>query len=411
MNHLKTLLSTIVVLSAASAAIAQDTDDPLLCPVNLEPVVAGGSVVETMGIRFEFCCPGCDLKLTEDPEGYLQKANEAGATVGVFVFDPVSQKRIDPENAQASADHNGVRYLFETTENLDEFSAFPELYAQIPPQESLFCPVMKSESETYSQASGYADHENVRYYFCCAGCDTKFAEDPAKFASHVKAHLRSSTGEPIQAKAGMQMAPTCAGCAGEARLLGPDGVPTEWTFAYRYVGIDDVKSRHRWTLDYMLTDNLSIGIERAGSDSRVGPTTSIDDGLFDWLRDSDGDATILPRATWFVTPDRENHPSLTVGFASDRLSTPRGQAFFATVGKSIPESPFTPFVSVKTNTFEGRTVFPFGVNYYMNDGWAIQAINDGDYSHVLLTKMLTSASVSLLYARTQYWGFSVAVGF
>ena len=38
--------------------------------------------------------------------------------------------------------------------------------------------------------SGYADYNGTRYYFCCAGCDTEFAKDPAKFAEVAKDHVQ-----------------------------------------------------------------------------------------------------------------------------------------------------------------------------------------------------------------------------
>ena len=33
----------------------------------------------------------------------------------------------------------------------------------------------------------YADHEGQRVYFCCAGCDGRFREDPEKYLAIMRA--------------------------------------------------------------------------------------------------------------------------------------------------------------------------------------------------------------------------------
>jgi xanthine dehydrogenase accessory factor len=43
------------------------------------------------------------------------------------------------------------------------------------------CPVMGAEVKNMDDAE-YADHEGMRYYFCCAGCPESFANDPAMYA-------------------------------------------------------------------------------------------------------------------------------------------------------------------------------------------------------------------------------------
>lgn len=401
---------SLVVLAAVLSAWASAQE--LVCPVNLDPVVEGGPVVEYKGVRYEFCCPGCDVKFAKNPEKYLQANLDQGQVIGTFLFDPVSGKRVESEAGKFMVDYNHIRYFFESEKNREEFAELPEVYAQVPSKESMTCAVKKTKIAKAEDAAGYADFEGVRYYFCCSDCPEVFALDPAKYASSVSSAVRVVGGKgEVTASGHRKLAPTCAGCAGEARLLGANGKPAAWTFSYRYVGIGDVKSRHRFSVDHMITGNLSVGLERSASDASALPVSTLSDGLFSYLKNSDGDAPILPRASWFATPEGKSFPSVTIGFASDRLSTPRGQAFFATFGHSIPGTPVTPFVSVKTNSFGGRTVFPFGANVYFGDGWAVQAINDGDYSHMLISKIVNQTSISLLYARTQYWGLAVSYGF
>jgi YHS domain-containing protein len=46
----------------------------------------------------------------------------------------------------------------------------------------LACPVMGDVVANPAEASGHADYEGVRYYFCCSSCAERFAQSPATFA-------------------------------------------------------------------------------------------------------------------------------------------------------------------------------------------------------------------------------------
>ncbi len=402
-------LTIALTLVACAGALAQ-TESKVTCPVMGGAIHKDAGSTIYKGILVRYCCGGCQEEFEAKPEEFFKQAEEKQAVVGVSLFDPISHKRVTEEDAKATFDYNGVRWLFQSQENRAEFESSPELYAASPSRHSLTCPVMGSKMESPAQAEGYMDHKGVRWYFCCGGCDVSFASNPDHWAEKHKDAVTSVDGKAIKSGGTKAMMPTCAGCAGEARLM-TNGKIGGWTVNYRFIAMDDVAARHRLTLDYALTSNFSIGLERSGSDSQTGHVPEFGDDPFGYLRKSDGDALVMPRFTWFVTPETTNTPSVVFGAASDRLSTPRGQAFFLTFAKSFEGSPFTPFVSVKTNTFDGRTVFPFGVNWNFAPSWTLQAINDGDYTHLLATKMFDKAAVSLILARSRYIGFSVAFGF
>jgi YHS domain-containing protein len=398
-------------LGASAFADTSKADPETVCPVMGNPTSSSSISVFYGSLVVRFCCDGCDDEFLASPSTYLEKAGEGQAAVADFLFDPVSQSRLEVADAVEVVTFRGIRYPFASKENAEAFRELPGTYVGIPAKESLKCPVMKNTVENPAQASGYADYAGVRYYFCCAGCDTKFKADPAKYSTEVASAVRPIGGGKAPAKQSHAMAPTCAGCAGEARLMTGDGLAAKWMVGYRYVGTPEVAPRHRFTLDYALTPRVTVGIERSGSDAGMHPVISASEDFFDWLRTSDGDAFLMPRATWFATPQGRNHPSVVFGMASDRLSTPHGQAFFVTFAKSIPSSTVTPFVSVKTNSYDGKTVAPFGVNFGFGNDHVLQVINDGDYTHWLFTRMFDKTAVSLLYAKTQYWGFSVSMGF
>lgn len=403
-------------LMVTSVAVGQAP--PLTCPIMGNAVPESAPTVEYRGLEVAFCCAGCDESFLKDPEKHLAAMPE-GKVAAVSLFDVVTTQRIDSAKAEHWETYNGIAYPFQSGESHEQFKTMPEVYASAPKRESLVCPVMKSEIASHSKAVAYAEYEEVRYYFCCNGCPETFAADPGKYVKNAvvrpvsAATGSSTTGQHPTSHSSTKatMAPTCAGCAGEARLLSNGELGSRWTFGYRYVAIDDAKARHRMTLDYAVTPRFSIGIERAGGDDQPDPVPAFEDGPLDYLRFSDGDAPIMPRFSWFVTPEGSSAPSVVVGTAADRLSTPRGQAFFATFAKTLGDGSFTPFVSVKWNTFDNKVVYPFGANVRVADNLVLQAMNDGDYSHFLLTKMQDRAAYSLMLARGKHFGFAVSVGF
>ncbi len=369
------------------AAALQKMPD-IVCPIMHNEVTAESPAIEYRGLQIRFCCDGCDDQFKADPEAVLAKAGEEGRAVAISLFNPVSQMRLSQEDAQAYADYAGVRWPFASEAEKEEFSFAPEIYAATPDREALYCPVMKSEISSHSAAAGFADHAGIRYYFCCAGCDAKFKAEPELYIENAADKVRPVSGAPTEAKPKRALAPTCAGCAGEARLLADGQLASQWTASYRFINIDDDAARSRFTLDYRVSPRVSLGIEANG----------------------DGEG-ILPRGTWFITPEGERHPSLVLGFTADRLSTPKGHALFLTASKSIPNSPILPFLSVKLNMDDGATYFPFGANWMINDRHTLQVINDGSYTHMLLTHIGDQANFSLIFARMKHLGFSVNYAF
>lgn len=369
-------------------AASQQMPD-IVCPIMHNAVTAESPAIEYRGLQIRFCCDGCDDTFKSAPEKALADAAKENRAVAISLFNPITQMRLEQKDAKAYIDYGGIRWPLDSAEQKEEFLFAPEIYASAPDQEALFCPVMKNEIGAHSQASGFADHNGVRYYFCCAGCDATFKAEPEMYVDDIADKVRPVGGESAMAAPKKRtLAPTCAGCAGEARLLADGQLASQWTASYRFINIDDDAARNRFTLDYRVTPRVSLGLEANG----------------------DGEG-ILPRGSWFITPEGENHPSLVLGFTADRLSTPRGHAVFLTASKSIPNSPVLPFLSVKLNTDDGATYFPFGANWMINDRHTLQVINDGSYTHMLLTHIGDQANFSLILARMKHLGFSVNYAF
>lgn len=119
----------------------------------------------------------------------------------------------------------------------------------------------------------------------------------------------------------------------------------------------------------------------------------------------------MPRATWFVTPPRDEYPSFVIGVTSDRLATPKGQAVFGTISRSYFDGVVSPFVSLKYSTEAGTFAVPFGANIRFAEHWTLQGMNDGRHTHFLVTHLQDGVSYSFVLARSRYPGVSVGFGF
>ena len=97
--------------------------DPV-CGMKVNPKRASAKL-QYQGKTYFFCCAGCRAKFEADPETYLAKQ---AATRAVQAIDPVCGMKVNPEKAAAKSEYCGNTY-----------------------------------------------------YFCCAGCRTKFEADPEKY--------------------------------------------------------------------------------------------------------------------------------------------------------------------------------------------------------------------------------------
>jgi Cu(I)/Ag(I) efflux system membrane fusion protein len=87
------------------------------------------------GMRIYFCCAGCDGEFRANPDKYIEKMRAEG---------------IEPEKI---------------------------------PQPQTLCPVMGNPINK----EVFTDYEGQRIYFCCAGCDGTFLENPDKYLKQMKA--------------------------------------------------------------------------------------------------------------------------------------------------------------------------------------------------------------------------------
>ena len=198
----------------------------------------------------------------------------------------------------------------------------------------------------------------------------------------------ATTPEPPKDKPKEQLGATCAGCAGEARMLRDGGLYYDWRFSTRIFGKGERDWKTRYTFDRTISPSLSIGIEHNPSRNEF-----------------------MPRFTWFVSPAKGELPSVTIGMTADRLSTPKGTAIFSTYSKSGFDNRLTYFASTKWDTGNNRMYFPFGGNINFSGGITLQGIYDGNYTHWLASFAKDQQTVSLVLARGRYLGLHSSIQF
>jgi Cu+-exporting ATPase len=109
--------------------------DPV-CGMSVDPAAAQHKA-DYNGTTYYFCCAGCRGKFTADPEKYLARAHHAHAhhdhaaqhapAVGA-ALDPVCGMSVDPATAQHKADYKGTTYYFCAAGCRSKFMANPEKY-------------------------------------------------------------------------------------------------------------------------------------------------------------------------------------------------------------------------------------------------------------------------------------------
>jgi P-type Cu+ transporter len=157
---------------------------------------------------------------------------------GADVLDPVCGMTVDPDKTQHRHEHQGQTYYFCSAGCRAKFAAEPAKYLdaakakQQASGESVLDPVCGMTVDPHKTQHRH-EHEGRTYYFCCNGCRTKFAADPAKYLGAYKAKKQEPVPEgtiytcpmhPEIRQVGPGSCPIC-GMALEPELVSLDSGP------------------------------------------------------------------------------------------------------------------------------------------------------------------------------------------
>jgi YHS domain-containing protein len=191
------MLTSLIAFTLLGAAPA----DGLKCPVMGSNAPAAGSATDYNGVRYRYCCGGCEGMFKEDPAKALKSERVKGLTLGAALFDPVSGKRVTLTNAKGgTSDYHGVRFHFLNAGNKSKFEADPKKYGTMPEKEAMYCPVLKIEMKNYYGANSFVDHEGVRYYLCCDGCYGSMKSNATAFVGNASRYVKSPKALSVSAE-------------------------------------------------------------------------------------------------------------------------------------------------------------------------------------------------------------------
>ena len=165
----------------------------------------------------------------------------------------------------------------------------------------------------------------------------------------------------------------------------------KWTFGVRVIANQIDRARWRNTLTYRFHPRLTAGVEYNPLAGKVSPI-----------------------ANWLALSETKRRPALVLGTSSDRIGTPSGQSFYATLSKSLEREtglPFAPYAGVAYGTYEDRLRPIGGLNIYYKQRWSSTILFDGVRVHPLVNYARGRHAFSAIMERGRNPGASYSVSF
>jgi hypothetical protein len=164
-----------------------------------------------------------------------------------------------------------------------------------------------------------------------------------------------------------------------------------WVLGVRLLANQIDRATWRNTLTYQVHPSLSLGVEYNPLANDVGPL-----------------------ANWVPLSETEWRPSLMLGTSSDRIGTPHGRAFYATVSKNLEpwlNWSVSPYIGAVYGTYEDRWRPLAGASVDLARGFSSQFIFDGVHAHGLLNYSYKRHVFSLVLVRWKDPGISYSISF
>jgi hypothetical protein len=157
--------------------------------------------------------------------------------------------------------------------------------------------------------------------------------------------------------------------------------------------IPQVVNRAKWrnTLTYQVNERLSVGVEYNPLAGKVSPL-----------------------ANFVAVKETEKRPALILGTSSDRIGTPSGQSFYATLSKSLEREtglPIAPYIGVAYGTYENKARVIGGLNIYFPKNFSSTILYDGVNVHPLLNYTYRRHQFAFVLVQGKKAGFSYSVSF
>jgi len=165
----------------------------------------------------------------------------------------------------------------------------------------------------------------------------------------------------------------------------------KWTFGVRVISNQIDRARWRNTLTYRFHPRFTAGIE------------------YNPLADKTS-----PLANLVVLTETDKRPALILGTSSDRIGTPSGQSFYATLSKNLKRAtglPIAPYAGIAYGTFEERLRAIGGLNISLSERLTSTILFDGVRVHPIIIYTRGRHQFGLILERGRNPGASYSVSF
>ena len=165
----------------------------------------------------------------------------------------------------------------------------------------------------------------------------------------------------------------------------------KWTFGVRVIANQIDRAKWRNTLTYRFHPRFTAGIEYNPLAGKVSPIANV-----------------------VAITETHVRPALIIGTSSDRIGTPSGQSFYATVSKNLKHStglPISPYVGVAYGTYDDRARVIGGLNITFGSRWSSTILFDGVRVHPLVNYTHGRHQFGLIMERGRNPGGSYSISF
>ncbi len=165
----------------------------------------------------------------------------------------------------------------------------------------------------------------------------------------------------------------------------------KWTYGVRVIANQIDRATWRNTLTYRFHPRFTAGVEYNPLAKKASPIANL-----------------------VAITETHVRPALIVGTSSDRIGTPSGQSFYATLSKSLKHHtgiPIAPYVGVAYGTYEDRARVIGGLNITAGSHWSSTILFDGVRVHPLLNYSYGRHQFGIIMERGRNPGASYSISF
>lgn len=165
----------------------------------------------------------------------------------------------------------------------------------------------------------------------------------------------------------------------------------KWTLGVRVISNQIDRAKWRNTLTYRFHPRITAGIEYNPLAGKVSPLANI-----------------------VALTETHQRPALILGTSSDRIGTPYGQSYYATLSKNLKHEiglPVAPYVGIAYGTYEDRLRVIGGLNINFKERWSSTILFDGVRVHPLVNYTRGRHQFGVVFERGRNPGVSYSVSF